>query len=394
DYMVPAAFVVLDQLPLNPNGKLDRRALPAPDHSTGTSRGYVEPRTDAERILAEIWAEVLGVQQVGVEDNFFELGGDSILSIQVVSRARKAGLESLLPRDVFRHPTVAALVTSVAEASPASAEQDLVTGQVPLTPIQHWFFETQTMRPEHFNQTFTVELAEGIDKAALRAALAAVIEHHDALRMRFEYLEGRWLQDNAPVEPVDLLHCHDLSNVDTGEQRAAMEKVTAEVHASLDLGNGPLLKTVLFDVGTERPVLFLVVHHLVIDGVSWRILLEDLDTAYRQAAGGQTVHLGLKTTSFRQWAQRLTEHAGSGVLDDQITYWTKAAQGCDPTLPADGDGASTVGSMRSVTVRLDLDETRALLQDVPGVYRTQVNDVLLSALYRVLSRWTGRERVL
>ncbi|MGH3815484.1 MAG: amino acid adenylation domain-containing protein, partial [Pseudonocardiaceae bacterium] len=393
DYMVPAAFVVLDQLPLNPNGKLDRRALPAPDLGSALAPGYVEPRTDAERTLVEIWAEVLGVQRVGVEDNFFELGGDSILSIQVVSRARKAGL-SLLPRDVFRHPTVAALVTSVAEAAPAAAEQDPVTGKVPLTPIQHWFFETQTVRPEHFNQTFTFELAEGIDKAALRTALAAMIEHHDALRMRFEYLEGRWQQDNAPVEPVDLLHCHDLSDVDADEQRATMEKVTAEVHASLDLGSGPLLKTVLFDVGTERPVLFLVVHHLVVDGVSWRTLLEDLDTAYRQAVRGQTVHLGLKTTSFRQWAQRLIEHAMSGGLDDEITYWTRAAQGCDPTLPADGDVASTVGSMRSVTVRLDSDETRALLHDVPGVYRTQVNDVLLSALYRVLSRWTGRERVL
>jgi amino acid adenylation domain-containing protein/non-ribosomal peptide synthase protein (TIGR01720 family) len=393
DYMVPAAFVVLDQLPLNPNGKLDRRALPAPDLGPTVASGYLAPRTDAERILAEIWVEVLGVQRVGVEDNFFELGGDSILSIQVVSRARKAGL-SLLPRDVFRHPTVAALVASVAEAAPTAAEQGPVTGDVPLTPIQHWFFETQTVQPEHFNQTFTFELAEGIDKAALRTALAAVIEHHDALRMRFEYLERRWLQHNAPVEPVDLLQCHDLSTVHADEQRAVMEKVTAEVHASLDLGRGPLLKAVLFDVGIERPVLVLVAHHLVVDGVSWRILLEDLDTAYRQAVREQIVHLGLRTTSFRQWAQRLTEHAMSGGFDDEITYWTRVAQGCDSTLPADGDGASTVGSMRSVTVRLDPDETRALLQDVPGVYRTQVNDVLLSALYLVLSRWTGRERVL
>ncbi|MGH3907542.1 MAG: non-ribosomal peptide synthase/polyketide synthase, partial [Pseudonocardiaceae bacterium] len=393
DYMVPAVFVVLDQLPLNPNGKLDRRALPAPDLGPAVAHGYVAPRTDAEHVVAEIWAEVLGVERVGVEDNFFELGGDSILSIKVVSEVQKAGL-SVLPRDVFRHPTVAALVRNVAEVAPALAEQDAVTGEVLLTPIQHWFLETQTMRPEHFNQMFTLELAEGIDEAALRTALAAVVEHHDALRMRFKHREGRWRQYNAPVEPVDLLQCHDLSNVDADEQRAAMDKIAGRVHSSLDLGGGPLLKAVLFDVSAERPVLLLAVHHLVVDGVSWRVLLEDLDTAYRQAAAGETVHLGLKTTSFQQWAQRLTEHAMSGGLDDEITYWTAATRGSDPALPADSEGASTVGSMRSVTVRLDPDHTRALLQDVPGVYRTQVNDVLLTALYRVLSRWTGREQVL
>jgi amino acid adenylation domain-containing protein/non-ribosomal peptide synthase protein (TIGR01720 family) len=393
NYMVPAAFVALDQLPLNPNGKVDRRALPAPELDPAMIAGSVEPRTNTERVLADIWTEVLGVDRIGVENNFFELGGDSILSIQVVSRARKAGL-SLLPRDIFRHPTVAALATSVIEAAPVLAEQEPVIGEAPLTPIQHWFFETQTVQPEMFNQTFTLELAEGFHETALRRALDAVVDHHDALRMQFEYLDGRWLQYNAPVEPVNLLHCHDLSGLNADEQHAAMEKVTGALHASLDLRRGPLLKAVLFDVGTERPVLFLAVHHLVVDGVSWRILLEDLDTAYRQAVRDQTVHLGLKTASFQQWAQRLTEHTMSGELDDEIPYWASVAQGCDFKLPADGDGAATVGAMRSVTVRLEPEQTKALLQDVPGVYRTQVNDVLLSALYQVLSAWAGRKKVI
>ncbi|HEU0088339.1 MAG TPA: non-ribosomal peptide synthase/polyketide synthase [Pseudonocardiaceae bacterium] len=393
DYMVPAVFVGLDKLPLNPNGKLDRRALPSPDLSPAMAVDYVAPRTDAERVLAEIWAEVLGVQRVGVETNFFELGGDSILSIQVVSRARKAGL-TLLPRDVFRYPTIATLATSAVAVTPVAAEQAPVTGQVPLTPIQHWFFESQTVRPEHFNQTVTLELAEGVDEAALRTALAAVLEHHDALRMRFEHCAGRWLQYNAPVEPVDLLHCYDLSNMDSEQRHGALEKITAEAHAGFDLSRGPLLKAVLFDVGTPHPVLSLVAHHLVVDGVSWRILLEDLDAAYRQVVRGQAVSLGCKTTSFRRWAQELTEHARCGGLDHELAYWTTVIQGCDPRLPIDGTGANTVGSMRSVTVRLDPDPTRTLLQDVPGVYRTQVNDVLLSALCRVLGRWTGHERVL
>ncbi|MGH3987908.1 MAG: amino acid adenylation domain-containing protein, partial [Pseudonocardiaceae bacterium] len=399
DYMVPAAYVALDQLPLNPNGKLDRRALPAPDFGEALAPGYVEPRTDAERALAGVWAQVLGVDRVGVEDNFFELGGDSILSIQVVSRAREAGFQ-LLPQDLFRHPTVASSLMSMAELAPVVADQGAVTGEAPLTPIQRWFFDTQTVRPEHFNQAVTVELAEGVDEAALRTALAGVIEHHDALRMRFEQLDGlgnsgHWRQDNAPVESVDVLHCRDLSTVAVDEQHAAMEEVAGQVHASFDLDRPPLFRAVLFDVGSgQRPVLFLAVHHLVVDGVSWRILLEDLDNAYRQAVRGQAVRLGVKTTSFRDWALRLTEHAAAGGLDDELGYWTGVGQGCDPTLPVDGEGASTVGSMGSLSVRLNPDETRALLQEVPGAYRTQINDVLLSALGRVLGRWTGRDQVL
>ncbi|MGH3780953.1 MAG: AMP-binding protein, partial [Pseudonocardiaceae bacterium] len=188
DYMVPSAFVVLDELPLNPNGKLDRRALPVPDFAAGV--GYVAPRTEAEQTLAGIWSDVLGVERVGVEDNFFELGGDSILSLQVISRARQAGL-SLLPRDLFRHQTVASLVLSVAGVAPVVAEQGPVSGVVALTPIQHWLFESNPVCPQRFDQSVLVELVDRVDEQALRRAFDAVITHHDALRMRFAYADGR-----------------------------------------------------------------------------------------------------------------------------------------------------------------------------------------------------------
>jgi amino acid adenylation domain-containing protein/non-ribosomal peptide synthase protein (TIGR01720 family) len=394
DYMVPAAFVVLEELPLSGNGKLDRRALPAPDFGVAVGAGYVPPRSEVERVVAEIWAQVLGVERVGVEDNFFELGGDSILSIQVVSRARQAGLH-LSPRDLFRHQTVAALVASGAGNAPEVAEQGPVTGPVPLTPVQRWFFETHTVAPEHFDQWLLVELVEGVDEGVLRQALDALLAHHDALRMRFERVDGDWRQVNAPVQPVEVLARRDLSDVDGDEQRRMMERVAEEVHAGFDLAGGPLLKAVLFELGSgRRPVLLVAVHHLVVDGVSWRILLEDLRLAYGQAAGGEAVALGPKTTSFRDWARRLVEYAAAGGLDDELAYWGGVGRGCDPALPVDGGGANTVASTRSVAVRLDAEETRALLQDVPGVYRTQVNDVLVAALGRVLCRWTGHQRVL
>ncbi|MCA1682338.1 MAG: condensation domain-containing protein, partial [Actinobacteria bacterium] len=307
DYMIPAAFVELDQLPLSPSGKVDRRALPAPDFTAAVDAGYIAPRTEAEMVLADIWAEVLGVAQVGVEDNFFELGGDSILSLQVVSRARRAGL-GLLPRDVFMYQTVASLVMGVAGVAPAVVEQGPVSGVVVLTPIQHWLFETNPVCPERFDQSVLVELAEGLDERALRCAFDAVMEHHDALRMRFEYVDGRWRQENMPVGPLEVLQRCDLSRFDSSGQAAVMEQVVGEVRASFDLGCGPLLKAVLFDLGVgQHPVLFVVVHHLVVDAVSWRILLEDLDAAYGQAACGEIVQWGAKTTSFREWAHRLTE---------------------------------------------------------------------------------------
>ena len=363
---------------------MDRRTLPDPDWDAVAHAGYLAPRTDGERTLAGIWAELLGVSPIGVEDNFFELGGDSIVSIQVASRARQAGLH-LMPRDLFAHPTIAALAASAAPTAPAPApDQEPVTGDVPLTPIQRWFFETQTTHPEHFNQSVQVKLADPTDETALRRALDALVVHHDALRMRYVREDGHWRQEIVPPSDVDIL------GADAGA-------------GAFDLSTGPLLRASLGGDG----VLTLTAHHLVVDGVSWRILLEDLATAYQQAARGERIDLGAKTTSLRDWAHQLTGYAAAGGFDDELSHWAAVTEGGDPVLPLDGDGArerdgsegpvcgqDVVGTMRSVTARLDRDRTAALLHQVPAVYRTQINDVLLAALGRVLSRWTGRDRVL
>ncbi|MGW5744628.1 amino acid adenylation domain-containing protein, partial [Amycolatopsis sp. NPDC003861] len=350
DYMVPSAFVTLDALPLSANGKVDRPALPEP--AAEPVAGYVPPRTETERVLAEVWAGVLGVPGVGVEDNFFELGGDSILSIQVVSRARRHGL-ALTPRDLFAHQTVAALAVAAGSAAVTVAEQGPVTGAAALTPIQLWFFAGHFGDPNGFTQSVRIERPEPFDVETLRAALTTLTGHHDALRMRFT-VAG---QENAPAGPAELLG------------------------AEIDVTRGPLLTAELL----EPAVLLLTVNHLVVDGVSWRILLEDLDTAYR---GGP---LPPKTTSFRDWANRLAGHAEAGGFDDELPYW-RTALAVDGSLPIDTDAAEA--GTGTVTTRLDAELTRALLQDVPGVYRTQVNDVLLAALGRVLARWTGRGGVL
>ncbi len=353
DYLVPAVYVPLAALPLNENGKVDRRALPEPD--LAPARGYREPGTDAERLLAGVWADVLRLERVGADDNFFELGGDSILSIQVVSRARRAGLD-LMPGQVFDHPTVAALAlaaTAAAEAGPVPADAGPVTGELPLTPVQHWYLDPKPVHPEQFVQSVSVELPAAPDLAVLRRALRDLQLHHDALRLRFT--DGG--RHHAPAADEDVLG------------------------ATIDLEHGPLLRAEL-----SGTTLTLAAHHLVVDGVSWRILLEDLETLL---SGGE---LPAKTTSFRDWARTLAGHAAEGGFDDELDHW--AATDADPALPVDASGENTYGSARSVTVRLPAEATRAVLHDVPGAYRTQVNDVLLTALGRVLADWTGRDRVL
>ncbi|TWP53632.1 amino acid adenylation domain-containing protein [Lentzea tibetensis] len=395
DYMVPSAFVVLGELPLNPNGKVDRKALPSPEPGPDAGARYVAPRSAVETTLAEIWADVVGAERVGVQDNFFELGGDSILSIQVVSRARRAGLR-LTSRDLFLCQTIAELATSVETvAEQASDDHRPLTGPVPLTPIQRWFFDAVPVAREHFTMSMLVELPAGVDEKALREAVEAVVSHHDALRMRFAPIDGEWRVDIAPSEPAEVVRRRDLSALDPEAQQEAIETEALTAQTGLSPHTGPVIKALLFDLGSQRrPRLFLTAHHLVIDGVSWRILLDDLETAYHQRTAGHRVELEPVGTSFARWAQRLTEHVEAGAFDDDLARWTAASSSASADLPIDRSGVNTVGSTRTVTVRLDEEHTDALLHEVPRVYRTQINDVLLSALGVVLSRWTGRDSVL
>ena len=391
EYMVPAAFVVLDRLPLTAHGKVDRRALPAPRQETA-DRPYTAPRTPVEQEMAAIWAEVLGVAKVGVDDNFFDLGGDSILSIQVVFRSRRAGM-LVSSSDLFRYQTVAELAAVVGRADRVAATQSAVVGEVALTPIQREFFERHTVAPHHLTQSVLIELTEDVDEEALRAAFSAVLAHHDALRMRFERTNGQWTQYNAPAEEGEVLRHHDLSSVDDSDRQHVMAELAAEADSTLDLAQGPLVRALLFDFGQgRRPWLHLTAHHLVIDTVSWRMLSEDLDTAYRQTIAGELPDLGAKTTSFQQWAARLAGHAASGGFDDQLGYWTGLPE--STPLPVDGPGPNVVSSRRVLRISLGEAETAALLHKAPGAFRARVNDVLLGALARTLGRWTGRNQLL
>ncbi len=398
DYMLPAAFVLLEKLPLSPQGKVDRQALPMPDETRPTvGAAYIAPHTPLEETLAALWAEILGVEHVGVHDNFFELGGDSILAIRVIARANELAL-GLTPRQVFQHQTVSELAAVARTSKPIEAEQGIVTGAVPLTPIQAWFLEQDFTEPHHWNQAVLFQVREKVDRALLESAVYHLLHHHDALRLRFVPSPSGWQQfeigDDVPV-PLAIV---DLSTLAGDERRRALRTTASLYQTGLNLTAGPLIQMVLFDFGSDEPArLLIIAHHLVIDNVSWGILRDDLETAYRQLKCGETVRLPPKTTSFQVWARRLHALPQSPDLQSELTYWLSGKRHQVQPLPLDcvaGKDANTVASARTVSISLSAAETRVLLQRVPSVYQTQINDVLLAALVEAFAQWTSHRSLL
>ncbi|MEH1775235.1 amino acid adenylation domain-containing protein [Nostoc sp.] len=394
-YMVPAAFVMLETLPLTPNGKVDRNALPAPDTARPElDKELVAPRNFVEAKLAEIWAGVLGVDKVGIFDNFFELGGDSILAIVVITRANKAGLQ-LTTKQLFQHQTVADLATVAVTKKVYQAEQGLITGLTSFTPIQYWFFEQNLLEPHHWNQAVLLEVKQILDLAVLEKSLQQLLLHHDALRLRFEQTESGWQQVIAsPDVEVPLIHL-DFSVLSESEQELAIEAAATKLQASLNISAGPLMQVALFNLGQRSSRLLILIHHLAVDGVSWRILLEDLETAYQLMNQGKKVQLSAKTTSFKYWSECLQEYAQSATLQQQWDYWLRESWQKIAPLPVDfSDGDNTVASAQNISIFLTGEQTQVLLKEVPKAYNTQINDVLLTALVQAFSQWTGSNSLL
>ena len=393
EYMMPSAFMVLEALPLTPNGKVDKKALPAPEVSADGEQ--VAPRDPVEDALCRIFAEVLRVERVSVHDNFFTIGGDSILSIQVVSRARAAGL-ALTPRQLFEHQTVAELSSVVGVVSAGQAEEGPVTGPVLLTPIQRWWLSDEPVDPHHFNQSVLLEASEPMDAVLLEEAARAVLERHDALRLRLPRGENGWEPHIVPFDGTAPFERVDLSGLPDGERAAALTLVAERTQASLDLAAGPMLRVVLFASGPgglDR--LLIVVHHFAVDGVSWRIILDDLWSAYEARRRGEAARLPARTTSIHRWSRQLSEHARSEAVAAEREYWLSVARRRVPRLPVDqAQGENTGASARSAEVSLSAAETEALLRVVPEAYRTRIDEVLLTALAQAMHGWTGAEAVL
>ena len=387
DYMLPAALILLETFPLTPNGKIDAKKLPDPEHDSDRE-SYVAPRNQTERALAGLWADTLSLARVGVHDNFFELGGDSILGIQVIAAANRMGL-SLSTKQLFQNQTIAELAEKVGAAQTVHAEQGAVTGPVPLTPIQSWFLNKGRKCPHHFNISVILNPRRRLRVEILAQTLKVLAEQHDSLRLRFTEVDGVWSQhlEAADGDHFVLAH-HDLSAEPNPIE--TLETMTDATQQTLDLTNGPVARAILFGLPDNEQRLFIVIHHLVVDGISWRILSQDLETVYTALEQDRPPGLMPKTTSWKYWSERLTRHAASEPLLAELEFWRAESQRPSAFIAEDHPNASRAGATtKTVITTLDREQTRALLQDTPPVYNTRINDVLLTALALATAEETG-----
>jgi amino acid adenylation domain-containing protein/non-ribosomal peptide synthase protein (TIGR01720 family) len=374
-YMVPAAVVVLPALPLTVNGKLDTRALPAPEYQDAD--GYRAPAGAVEEILAGIYAQVLGLERVGVDDSFFELGGDSILSMQVVARARAAGV-LCRPRDIFVEQTVARLarVAGVADGDTGAVDEGL--GPVVATPIMRWL-EDVDGPVDQFNQTVVVQAPVGVTESDVVVVLQAVVERHAMLRLRVDDDgDGGWSLDVPEAGSVDAGGC--LQSVDV-----LSDEALAKARSRLNPAAGAMLSAVW--VGSTGE-LALICHHLAVDGVSWRILLEDINIAWAQHHSGQPVALPAYGTSFARWSKLLAAQAYAPAVVDQVEAWRHVAA-IPAALPAVQPAVDTYASAGLLSVELDAETTRMLLAEAPAAFHAGVQDILLIAFGLALAEFLG-----
>jgi amino acid adenylation domain-containing protein/non-ribosomal peptide synthase protein (TIGR01720 family) len=395
DYMIPAFLISLESFPLTPNGKVDRRALPIPEINPNELENYATPSTKNEQILAQIWQEVLGLKTISINDNFFELGGDSILAIQIIAKANQEGLE-ITPKQLFGYQTIAQLAILAETTAATEIDQGLVTGEVPLTPIQQWFFEQNWPERHHFNQSILLEVPNNLQPDLLKQTISKLLYHHDALRLRFIQKGEKWQQNHSDDCNSFAFELVDLSHLYCDEQVTTLAEISEVQQRTLKIDQGPLMAVVFFKLGDSGRLL-IVIHHLAVDGVSWRIILEDLATIYQQLESQDSQELPPKTSSFKTWAEELQNYAQTPEFNTQFKYWLNRDLPSVFPLPLDYQGeakSNIVAHAKTVSFTLTEEQTRLLLQEVPQAYNTQINDILLTALVQAFSHWTGSDRLL
>ncbi|UAA37209.1 amino acid adenylation domain-containing protein [Paraneptunicella aestuarii] len=391
DYMIPSVFVRMSAMPLTSSGKLDRKALPAPKESDRQSGEYVAPENQIEEKLCEIWQDVLKLERVGTQDNFFALGGDSIISIQLVSRAKHNGLHFTV-RQLFDHQTVAELSGCVSLKGESNIPQEPVEGGLSLLPIQRAFFERELPVANHYNQSVLLQCPTRFDAKALSALIDMVYQRHDALRLRFTREHGEVVASHEAYSERmlwDSLEQHDISHLSGEAQEAMQLEYCQQAQASLDIAQGSVFKAMYLHRGEGDSRLLLVAHHLVIDGVSWRILLSDMEQGWSLLAQGEVPKAGPRSVSLQRWSEALMAHAGSKQIQEQQDYWQEQLSVAVPSLlesvEFEREGLQQLGFSLSET------QTRQLLGAVNRPYRTRTNELLMAGLLLAYRQWSGSD---
>ena len=389
-YMIPHFITKINEIPLTANGKIDRNALPDPwmVHQPSAERA---PRTALEKTLIKIWGQVLGIKQLNLNDNFFHLGGDSIKAMQIANRLLNAGFK-LKVKDLVNNPSPEGVIPYLKKTKSTHQNRE-ESGLVPLTPIQKWFFENNFAERHHWNQAFLILSRRALAENHLETALNHLIKHHDGLRTVFSVEGATVIQAIKPGATVTFkLAVYDFSGKITAHD-LMLEKIN-EIQKSFNLSSGLLIKAALFRMD-DGDQLLIVAHHLIIDSVSFRIILEDLTNAYSMLENGQNIVLPDKTTSYQEWALKLTTIANDPFITSEIPYWEKIRQ-ADPGLltGARPAGTDTFRDSLTATVFFSKKETYQLLHIANKAYHTKINDLLITALAVALQKYTGKSDLL
>ncbi len=392
-YMIPSYFVFIEKIPLTPNGKVDWKALPKP--RAKAAKEYVPPSNTIEEKLVEVWQEVLRIDRIGVTDNFFDLGGDSIKAIYVSASLKKYGLELKL-RDLFLYSEIKQLGKCVRKVT-HTTYQGIVEGEVPLTPIQKWFFEKNSTRRYHFNQDVLLFRSKGFNESFVEKILQKIVEHHDALRMVYIEEESNIIQKNRGLGKK-LFHLETVNLEGLEDIKGEIEREASRMQQELDINEGPLVKIGLFK-SLQGDHLLIIIHHLVVDGVSWRILLEDFVIGYSQLLKGEEIKFQAKTDSYRCWADKLTEYAESKQALKELDYWKEVIDTEVEKLPIDHkigleEQKYRYSDSETLCMVLDKENTDILFHLANRAYNTEINDILLTALGMSLKDWAGIEKIL
>ncbi|RJG48709.1 non-ribosomal peptide synthetase [Motilimonas pumila] len=378
-YMVPSAMVQLKRLPLTPNGKLDRKALPDIE---GCTQAIIEPAaTDKEHSLCLLWQRLLKRDPISVTDSFFELGGDSILAIQLVAQAAKMGLH-FTTQTVFETQTIRGLAEAASTQQQVQISQHDSEGEQPLLPIQQYFFNQSAVQVNHYNQSFLLRCPATLDQAKLVAIMTALYQKHDALRLQFQPQQGQWY---GQYQSVDTGHIQSQVTQINLPDAAAIQEYASLCQTQLTLSKGDLVRASVIRDNAQNSYLLLVIHHLVIDGVSWRILFQDIATAWQQLQQNDTITLGPKTSSLQEWSQHLQQ--GLPELKQQIPFWQK--QQVPLPQPFSELAPACVGETKQAQTQLSASLTESLIEKSNHTFNTQTPDLLLSALLLAMHRWQG-----
>ncbi|MBN1646475.1 MAG: amino acid adenylation domain-containing protein [Spirochaetales bacterium] len=389
DYLIPAYFVRIDSIPVNSNGKVLRNALPDFIGLIKTENEYIAPRDDIEKAMVNIWQDILGIEQIGIKDGFIPLGGDSIKAIQISAQMRSLNYKVEIA-DIFQYGTIEQLRMHIKELK-RRCDQGIVEGEVLLTPVQHWYFQTDPDAVDNCSQLVLIKCTEKINDSILKEVLDAIIRHHDALRLIYERTDGRIIQRSRGLGD----NCFHYETYDMQNNSASRKDILKEVtklQERLSLGEGKLISVGRFRT-VDGDYLLLVIHNLVVDGVSWRILLEDLGQGYAQKLQGVEIKFADKTDSYRLWAEKLHEYAASGKANREKDYW-KATLGSRKGRLGTKSGVYQIKDYKSIEGELSSENTEKLLKECNRAYNTRINDLLLLAFALAMKEWKDMEEVL